>query len=77
MEPRHHPPLIHGSAPDPSDYLWLGVSLPDGLYALPPDDPARGGDTEAASGAEALLLVGLVVAFGLLIAALVLAVVVA
>jgi hypothetical protein len=75
MEPRHYSPIF-GPAPDPHDYLWLSVSQPDGLYALPPDDPAQG-NGEPISSAEALYLAVLIVAFGLLIAVLAFAAVVA
>jgi hypothetical protein len=69
MEPRHYSPIF-GPAPDPHDYLWLSVSQPDGLYAAQ-------GNGEPISSAEALYLAVLIVAFGLLIAVLAFAAVVA
>ncbi len=67
---------IHGQAPDRMECYWLTVSLPDGLYVLPPDAATQqvAGDEHAT---ETLLVGGVLFAVGLLVTLLALLVVIA
>jgi hypothetical protein len=67
VERTPRPPVHHGHEPDQHELSWLVAALPDGLYAPPPDLAAQSGEHDG-QRLGALLVAGLLLGLGLLLA---------
>jgi hypothetical protein len=66
MDVRRHTQPPHGHEADPLELYWLRISLPDGLYVLPPDAAKQAGGQEERA-AETILVASIAIAVGLLV----------